>query len=155
MTHFLDLGGTYGNDDAQQNKLRTFFGGLLKSSIVSSSDRRFLPFNKAGTCTDERGSRLCFEAGDPRASQNMMLVSVHTRNYFYDKIKRRLKSLILLFKVWMREHNRIANELSELNPTWSDESLFQEAKRITIAEYQNVIYSEWLPILGKIKRFLL
>ena len=49
----------------------------------------------------------------------------------------------------MREHNRVAAELRELNPSWTDENLFQEAKRIVIAEYQNVIYSEWLPVIGK------
>lgn len=48
----------------------------------------------------------------------------------------------------MREHNRIAASLESLNPSWSDENLFQETKRIIIAEYQNIIYSEWLPIIG-------
>lgn len=48
----------------------------------------------------------------------------------------------------MREHNRIATALQEVNPNWSDENIFQEAKRIVIAEYQNVIYSEWLPVIG-------
>lgn len=48
----------------------------------------------------------------------------------------------------MREHNRVATALQEVNPNWSDENIFQETKRIVIAEYQNVIYSEWLPVIG-------
>jgi peroxidase len=48
----------------------------------------------------------------------------------------------------MREHNRVATELQNLNPFWTDDQLFQETKRIVIAEYQNIIYSEWLPIIG-------
>ena len=52
--------------------------------------------------------------------------------------------------VWMREHNRVARSLRSLNPRWNDEKLFQEARRITTAEYQHIVYKEWLPIiLGK------
>jgi len=47
----------------------------------------------------------------------------------------------------LREHNRLARELARLNPHWDDERLYQEARKIAIAEHQAVTYNEWLPII--------
>lgn len=46
-----------------------------------------------------------------------------------------------------RQHNRIAAELVELNPSWTDEIVYQEARRIVIAQFQHITFKEWLPMV--------
>lgn len=59
----------------------------------------------------------------------------------------------------LREHNRIADTLCSMNPLWTDEKIYQEARKIVVAEIQHITYQEWLPLnFGKeanqIKHFL-
>ena len=42
--------------------------------------------------------------------------------------------------LWVREHNRLARALKGINNHWDDEKLYQEARRILIAEWQHIIY---------------
>lgn len=57
--------------------------------------------------------------------------------------------LTAITTIWHREHNRLATELNILNPDWSDNTLFEESRRILIAELQHITYHEYLPgLLG-------
>lgn len=54
----------------------------------------------------------------------------------------------------MLEHNRLVDELKDVNPGWSNNTLYEEAKRITIAQLQHITYNEFIPnIIGHVSRF--
>lgn len=55
-------------------------------------------------------------AGDERVDENIALTSMHT--------------------LFLREHNRLARALRRLNPQWSSEQLYQEARKIVGAYHQ-------------------
>lgn len=73
----------------------------------------------------------CFKSGDSRANEHVGLAALHT--------------------LWVREHNRVADELTNLNPHWLDEITFQEARRVVVAQLQHITYAEFLPlVLGQV-----
>lgn len=55
-----------------------------------------------------------------------------------------LNSIQVLFN---REHNRIAAQLAVLNPSWSDEAIYQTTRKIVIAQLQHITYNEFLPLI--------
>ena len=53
----------------------------------------------------------------------------------------------LTYEVTSALHNTPCRELKTLNPGWDDEKLYQESRRILNAEYQHILYNEFLPTL--------
>uniref|UniRef100_A0A3Q2P8V0 NAD(P)H oxidase (H2O2-forming) n=1 Tax=Fundulus heteroclitus TaxID=8078 RepID=A0A3Q2P8V0_FUNHE len=47
--------------------------------------------------------------------------------------------------IWFRYHNYVATKLHKEHPEWSDERLFQNARKIVVATFQNIALYEWLP----------
>lgn len=78
-------------------------------------------------CRSQSKALPCFLSGDSRINEHPGLALMH-----------------LLF---LREHNRIAQKLENINPHWDDERLYQETRKIVIAEMQHVTYNEFLPVI--------
>ena len=47
----------------------------------------------------------------------------------------------------MREHNRVAALIAKRNSSLTDTEIYNQARRIVTAEYQNIVAGEFLPVL--------
>ncbi len=136
ITGWIDASNVYGSDAARAMWLRTLQGGKLKTSTGN-----FLPYN---TTTGEESDPVdpnapfmliegmprtkFFVAGDVRANEQPILASMHT--------------------LFVREHNRVADSLAALNPSWDDEALYQKSRKIVGGIFAAIAFEEWLPALG-------
>ncbi len=136
ITAFVDGSGIYGSDVERADWLRSFESGKLKVS-----EGNLLPFNTMdGELTGELDesapemdnatgiSDKFFVAGDVRANENPLLLSFHT--------------------LFVREHNRICDQLVVKHPDWDDEALYQQARKLIGGLIQSIVYDEWLPAMG-------
>ncbi|VEL31992.1 unnamed protein product, partial [Protopolystoma xenopodis] len=53
--------------------------------------------------------------------------------------------MLALHTIWLREHNRLAESLRNLNPHWSGDRIYQEARKIVAACMQAITFQAWLP----------
>ncbi|XP_062045579.1 probable oxidoreductase PXDNL [Lepus europaeus] len=137
LTAYIDASNVYGSSERESQLLRdpSTPEGLLRTGLRwPASGKHLLPFatGPPTECTvgDQDSASPCFLAGDHRANEQLALTAMHT--------------------LWVREHNRVATELSALNPHWDGDTVYQEARKVVGAELQHITYQQWLPkILGE------
>lgn len=126
ITAFIDGSQVYGSDPVRADALRSHIGGKLLTS-----DGNMLPFNTAGLPNANDAhifpDNQLFLAGDVRANENVELTAMQT--------------------LFVREHNRIADQIHAAHPELGDEDIYQQARAIVIGEMQAITYNEFLPAL--------
>ncbi len=138
ISAFIDGSAIYGSNEERALWLRSFSDGKLK---VSKGN--LLPFNtldgELNGATDPNAPEMAsndptakrfFVAGDVRANENVMLLTMHT--------------------LFVREHNRLCDELRIKYPNGTDEQLYQKARKMVGGMLQSIVYNEWLPAMGVI-----
>ncbi|XP_066972309.1 peroxidase-like [Macrobrachium rosenbergii] len=123
ITAYLDASAVYGSTPDVARILRSFKGGHLnKVHDNLPVSGHLLPEVK---CPHSSG--FCFKAGDERVNEQPGLASMHT--------------------LWLRVHEGIVKQFSYHNPHWSDETLYQESRRVVSALIQQITYKEFLPVV--------
>jgi hypothetical protein len=135
VTSYLDLSQVYGSSQVVADALRLGQGGLLQTSPGN-----MLPYLKAPYFTQDQIKALNMQNASQAVSQSALFATGDVRGN--ENIE-----LTALQTLFVRNHNLIAGQLQQLHPTWSDEQLYQEARKLNIAEYQSIIYNEYLPTL--------
>ena len=125
ITAWIDGSNIYGSSDERAALLRSFAGGRLKTS-----DGNLLPIDPGNNNDNPGPATELFIAGDVRANENVVLSSMHT--------------------LFVREHNRLADALASEHSDWTDERVFQRARQLNVAQFQHIVFEEYLPaILGR------
>ncbi|MCA9295877.1 MAG: hypothetical protein KC983_05155, partial [Phycisphaerales bacterium] len=123
ITSFLDGSMVYGSNPSRAMALREFDGtGRLKTSVGD-----LLPFNVNHFPNAGGTSETLFLAGDVRANEQVGLTSMHT--------------------LFVREHNRYADQFGAGFPFLTEELRYQLARIYVIMEIQVITFEEFLPLI--------
>lgn len=129
LTAWVDLSQVYGSDPEVAEILREFSGGRMDSRI-GADGQEYLPLvtSLEPIAMTEDVTALGFlpgsmSGGDVRVNEHLTLIAWHT--------------------LFVREHNRLAREYQADNPAADDEEIFQYARAINIAQYQNIVFGEY------------
>uniref|UniRef100_A0A8C1M273 NAD(P)H oxidase (H2O2-forming) n=1 Tax=Cyprinus carpio TaxID=7962 RepID=A0A8C1M273_CYPCA len=116
---WIDGSSIYGSSSSWCDALRTFSKGLLASGSSKDMPRRsssgYLMWSAPDPSTSP-GSQELYEFGNAWANENIFTVTEGI--------------------IWFRYHNYLASKLHEEHPFWSDEELFQNARKRVIATFQ-------------------
>lgn len=128
VTAWIDGSSIYGWSSSWCDALRVFSGGLLESGSSQDMPRRSssgYPMWSAPDPSTISGSQELYEFGNAWGNENIFTVTEGI--------------------IWFRYHNYLASKLHKEHPSWSDEELFQNARKRVIAIFQNIAFYEWLP----------
>ncbi len=132
ITSWIDASNVYGSDEERAEALRTNDGaGKLKTSAGN-----LLPFNTLGLPNAGGPSDALFVGGDVRANEQVGLTTLHT--------------------LFVREHNRLAEQFKQKHPRWDGDKIYEKTRRMVGAQMQVITYNEFLPALlgpGAISRY--
>ncbi|XP_012281785.1 dual oxidase 2 isoform X2 [Orussus abietinus] len=148
ITPFLDGGLIYGTTKAWSDVLRLYSNGTQDpNGLLASSHGLLYP---------EYNTIRLPMANPPPPIQHHTYTSRHyteevTRYFKLGNPRGNENPFLLTFGiVWFRWHNHLAYRIKRINPNWSGDKIFNEARKWVIATQQHIVTNEWLPMwLGR------
>lgn len=130
MTAWIDGSFIYSTSEAWLNTMRSFENGSLlmeREGLMPVKNTMRVPLfnNPVPHVMRMLSPERLFLLGDPRTNQN--------------------PALLTFAIVLHRWHNVIANRVKNQHSDWTDEEIFQKARRIVVATLQNIVVYEYLP----------
>ncbi|MGI9274345.1 MAG: peroxidase family protein [Endozoicomonas sp.] len=156
VTAWIDASQVYGSSEEEADSLRTNDGsGRLRTSHnglylpyevsvmmgepgsvntttaeetpTSNTTETLITDSGNSTVTTTTPPRILFQAGDIRVNEQAGLTTMHT--------------------LFVREHNRLAEDYARSHSEADDEEIYQYCRRIVRAEVQRITFVEFLPVL--------
>ena len=126
ITAFIDASNVYGSEHDRAEWLREPGTGRLRV-FAHPLAGDMPPFNDGTIPNGPNSSPAFFVAGDDRANETSTLLALHT--------------------LFVREHNRLADQIAAANPGWTGDEVYERARKIVGALMQQITYGEFLPAL--------
>lgn len=150
--HEIDLSQLYGRTSAQTSVLRLRGSepgrrGRLKSQLIDKEEYPLHLFEPDGVTIraeflDAQGQSIL----DPPLGIDKIPGAGFERQLFaVGGDRANATPLVSMFNtLLLREHNRLAAKLEDLNPAWDDERVFQTARNILIVIYIKIVIEEYI-----------
>ncbi|KAK7496685.1 hypothetical protein BaRGS_00012092 [Batillaria attramentaria] len=152
ITSFLDASFLYGSDRMKALELRTEegAGAFLKTSIFKGKVR--LPEGDPMDCINDRPGDYCPLCGDARCGEQPGLTAIHT--VYVKEHNRQVKRLVRALLADAEGHNRPedikdveVDSFIEKADNHTKELLYQVTRKIVGAVWQNMMFSEYIPLI--------
>ncbi|MDJ0951673.1 MAG: peroxidase family protein [Alphaproteobacteria bacterium] len=152
--HDIDLCQIYGLTEKTAGILRTKTGGKLRSQFVGSEEYPDNLFDADGEVkadysalpyvSNEKVFEILNRFGDAEDRK---------KNYFASGLERGNSSVgyTAISTLFLREHNRLCEELQSRNPGWDDERLFQTARNINIVLLLKIVIEDYINHIAPIE----
>ncbi|XP_078492478.1 myeloperoxidase [Ciona intestinalis] len=141
ITAYIDASNIYGSKEQFKSSL---VSGQNDGKLLVGTYNASCPFHSGLPLLTQMHSQLssqfecdaaihkpkdkpCFAAGDIRANEQTPLMADHT--------------------TWLRMHNKIAQQLTNMNSHWDGTKIFETARSIVSAMHQQITFNEFLPIM--------
>lgn len=125
LTSAIDLDAVYGPSEVRNSELLELDSAGSPTGKLKTSGDNLLPRNVNGFFNAPDSTSRFFLAGDHRSNEHPVLTVMHT--------------------IFLREHNRLVDEVVARLPSLNRTEVYEFARKINIAQFQKIVYEQFYP----------